>query len=182
MSPASITLSFNFNLNLQNTADLPVAVEKIQAALASFGAGAAESLSQGLDGAGAALRNIAEANLKILQSGSVPDQGWGSVKDLRASINSLPNDTRRVVLKAIENGGYVTRAEVYEVIGRSTDQSLKGFTKPVNRLMETLKDRSELDADAEPLLMPVYDTTIKTYQQAQGFMVPVQVVSLTRQA
>lgn len=124
-----------------------------------------------------AYRGIAEQNLRQLKEGAIPDQGWGSANVLRA-IAELPVETRKVLVRAIENGGHITRAEVYEVLRRTPDQSLKGFTRPVNRLAESLLSRGEITGGAEPLLHPIYNQKSKTYQQAQGFHVPVQVVHL----
>lgn len=127
--------------------------------------------------AGEEFRARAERNLRQLQEDSVLEQGWGNVKDLAGAIRSLPANTLKVVMRAIENGGHITREEVFAVIGRETGRTLKGFTKPVARLMERLKSHGELGEDAAELLEPIYKES-QTYQQAQGFAVPVQVVSL----
>lgn len=127
--------------------------------------------------AGSAYQRIAEDNLRRLREDDIPDDGWGGVQDLDKVVRSLRAETSKVVLRAIENGGHVSRDEVYALLGRDKEQSLKGFTKPVAGLMERLVASGQLAADAKPLLQPIYEKS-RTYQQAQGFMVPVQVVSL----
>ncbi len=132
--------------------------------------------------AGEEYKRTAEENLRQLQHGAIPDHGWGRVRDLQKVIGSLRSETRKVVLRAIQNGGHVTRDEVYALLERDETQSLKGFTKPAASLVERLMESGELPRNARPLLTPIYKQS-KTYQQAQGFVVPLQVVSLmTRQS
>ncbi len=130
--------------------------------------------------AGEAYQKIAEENLRQLREGEIPGDGWGAVKNLPLVIDSLPSETRKVLRRAIENGGHITRDEVYEVIGRDESKSLKGFTKPAISLTDRLIANGELLGNAKPLLTPIYRKS-KTFQQAQGFAVPVQVVSLMTQ-
>lgn len=127
--------------------------------------------------AGDVYLKVAEENLRQLQHGDIPDHGWGRVKNLQEVISSLRPETRKVVFRAIQNGGHVTRDEVYELLDRDKTQSLKGFTKPAANLMEKLFISGELPRSARPLLDPIYKQS-KTYQQAQGFVVPLQIVSL----
>lgn len=186
MNSSTITISLSYTLPAK---DAPALLQKLLAALPPGSNATVESQCQGAQSwppvpvaAGEAYREVAEANLRQLRDGTIPDDGWGAVKDLPGAINSLRSETRKVVLRAIENGGHVTREEVYEVLGRDRSQSLKGFTKPVHSLTERLMSGGELSDDAKALLMPIYQKS-KTYQQAQGFAVPVQVVSLmTRHA
>lgn len=124
-------------------------------------------------------RDAAEDNLRRLREGAIPDQGWGGVKDLSGELASLPAETRKVVMRAIANGGHISRKEVYAVLGRDLKMSLKGFTKPAGSLTEDLIARGEVikNNDLKPLLNPIYKKS-KTYQPTQGFTVPIQVVSL----
>jgi hypothetical protein len=118
---------------------------------------------------------LADTNLQRLETKGIPDEGWGQVYDLAGFINRLPKNQKRVVLRAIENGGQVNRAEVFLLIGRSEDKSLTGFTKPVARKLKELKDKEEIPQKAVPLLRPIYVGAGKN-QRAQGFKVPMQVV------
>jgi len=78
----------------------------------------------------------------------------------------------KAIRRAIENGSRVTRAEVYELGGYEASRSLKGFTRPCNRVTKALKDEGLLPRDAPELLAPVYDSKVKGYQQAKAFTVP----------
>jgi hypothetical protein len=191
MSQASITIGVSCTVP---AAEAPALLQKLLAVLpggviptttATPSTGASDSNGDALphrwppipEYAGEVYRKIAEENLRHLQHGEIPDHGWGRVHNLQEVIGSLRSETRKVVLRAIQNGGHVTRDEVYELLERDKTQSLKGFTKPAANLMERLISSGELPRNARPLLEPIYKQS-KTYQQAQGFVVPLQVVSL----
>jgi hypothetical protein len=81
--------------------------------------------------------------------------------------------------EAIKAGtGYISRADVYALGSYKDSRSLKGFTRPVNRIMEKLVESGKLPEDAEDLLVPVYDPAIKSYQRALGFRVPLELVKI----
>jgi len=86
----------------------------------------------------------------------------------------------KVILRAVENGGTVTREEVYEIGGYPADRSLKGFTRPVNRVTQQMRDRGDLPEDAEELLQPHYSEDARGYSRATGFRVPLELVVLYR--
>jgi hypothetical protein len=193
MGQPSITI--NLSCTVQAT-DAPALLQKLLAALpggmpptttvcsatASHAiAGSESALSHDWppvpESAGEEYRKTAEENLRQLKHGAVPDHGWGRVRDLQKVIGSLRHETRKVVFRAIQNGGHVTRDEVYELLERDKTRSLKGFTKPAASLMERLISSGELPRNARPLLTPIYKQS-NTYQQAQGFVVPLQLVSL----
>jgi hypothetical protein len=180
----NVTISLNYSVPVQD------AVALLQKLLAVLPHGATVT-SNGDDPvphswpsvspkAGEAYAKVANENLRQLAEGTVPDDGWGRLNDLAGVIDSLRSETRAVVRRAIENGGHVSREEVYELLRRDRNKSLKGFTKPAANLTERLIAAGELPSGAKPLLAPIYQKS-KTYQQAQGFAVPVQVVSLMAQ-
>jgi len=88
----------------------------------------------------------------------------------------------KVIKRAIELGGSIARAEVYDLGGFESTRSLKGFTRPVNRATLSLRDSGELPEDAEELLDPIYDTSVRGYQRARGFRVPLEIVKLFSEA
>lgn len=178
--PVKITLSFELGLE-QAPAFLQQLLTALPAA-AGFPASSTDQWPCIPPSAGDAYREEAEENLRRLRSGDIPDDGWTKVPNLPDVIDSLRAETRRVLMRAIENGGHVSRAEVFTILERNKDQSLKGFTKPAASVTERLMAEGILPRDARPLLTPIY-TQSKTYQQAQGFTVPLQVVArMARQA
>lgn len=87
-----------------------------------------------------------------------------------------------VIFEAIKNGtGYVTRDKVYELGHYEPERSLKGFTRPVNRLTAEAVEAGLLTEDAEDLLMPDYDPNVKGFQRAKGFIVPAEVVKMAQE-
>lgn len=180
----AVAINLNLNLSIAGLEDLPGVLEAVKVAFGVSGPAASPppAVFPPVDPiGGAAYRKIAEDNLRRLKDRDIPDQGWGNVKDLPGAIAQLPVETRKVVMRAVDNGGHVTREETYKVLGRSADKTLKGFTRPVNRLMEGLKDRGEVTGTAEPLLLPIYTDGGAFAEAAQGFKVPVQVVHLLKQ-
>jgi hypothetical protein len=175
------SIALTFNLTVPVTFDVNKLIASVAASISddhSVSVARLDHANPGIeDLAGTAYQRVAKSNLDQLTNGSFPDAGWGKVEDLSGIVGSFPTPARKVILRAIANGGHVSRAEVYAILGRSEDQSLKGFTRPVNRVMQSFQEKNAIPANAEPLLEPIYDTSVKTYQQAQGFRVPLQVVA-----
>jgi len=85
------------------------------------------------------------------------------------------------IKSAIQGGtGFISREEVYKIGSYPESRSLKGFTRPVNRIMERLTEAGKLPEDAEDLLVPDYDPAVKGYQRARGFRVPMEIVMMIR--
>lgn len=78
----------------------------------------------------------------------------------------------RVIEAAAEGGGTCDRAMVYKLGGYDEDRSLKGFTRPVKRLMKQMQAEGLLPTDAVDPMEPVYDESNPSFQQAQGFKMP----------
>ena len=79
-----------------------------------------------------------------------------------------------VIREAIELGGRISRARVYEIDGRDEGQMLRGFTRPVKRVISELEAADVLPAGLTPLLDAVYETGVKS----SHFAVPGEVVRL----
>lgn len=113
----------------------------------------------------------------------VESSGW--TRDLLdQALDSLTSSGAPVQAKAVRraatNGGTVTRAEVYELGRYSPKRKLRGFTRPTNRVTQSMRDRGELPEDADELLVTQYDPNAKGYQPTTGFSVPPEVVKLLR--
>jgi len=79
------------------------------------------------------------------------------------------------VRAALKRGGFVPRSVVYELGGYDEDRTLRGFTRPANRITQELRDRGMISPSAEDLLEAVYDPEI-SYVQASGFRVPPELI------
>ena len=83
-----------------------------------------------------------------------------------------------VIHHAHNNGGEVSREEVYDIGGYPRDRQLKGFTRPCNRVTQKLRDAGKLPEDEEvELLTPIYSKTARGYSRALGFRIPSGLVN-----
>lgn len=124
----------------------------------------------------------AQAILQAAQAEELEPSGWTKAAYEQALVKMAGSRAEvqiKVVKRAIENGGSITRAEVFELGGYAADRKLKGFTRPANRATQALRDSGDLPEDADELLEPIYDMAIKGYQQAKGFRVPQELVKLS---
>lgn len=110
------------------------------------------------------------------EAAPAPTGGGWSAQSVMQALIELQGSRNTVQVKAIrralENGGAVSRAEVYELGGYDSGRSLKGFTRPCNRITKHLKEQGLLPEDAQELLEPIYDPTAKGYSQAKSFRIP----------
>jgi len=88
----------------------------------------------------------------------------------------------RVIHAAAEAGGTCNRATVYKLGGYDEDRSLKGFTRPVKRLMKQMQSEGLLPAAAADPMEPIYDDTNPSFQQAQGFKMPAELAPVFKSA
>jgi hypothetical protein len=84
------------------------------------------------------------------------------------------------IWRAVSNGGTIPRSEVYEVAGYPEGRSLRGFTRPTNRVVQSMRDKGLLPDEAEELLTPHYSPHRKGYRPAEAFTVPPEAVILLR--
>lgn len=103
--------------------------------------------------------------------------GW-DCDTLEQALTLLERDggwvQAKVIRRALENGGYASRDEVYELGEYEPNRMLRGFTRPVNRIVARMKESGQIPEGAANLLEPVYDSGV----QAGGFRVPRELVDL----
>ncbi|MCU7722472.1 hypothetical protein ODJ79_01975 [Actinoplanes sp. KI2] len=76
---------------------------------------------------------------------------------------------------ALASGGYVTRDKVYELGNYPADRVLKGFTRPINRIVAEMRASGEIPSDAVDPFVPAYD---QVTGRAIGFRVAPEIVAL----
>lgn len=106
--------------------------------------------------------------------------GW--VKDLLGDVFlMLAHEGADVQLEVVRvahnNGGEVSRDDVFRIGGYPDDRQLKGFTRPCNRVTQKLRDAGKLPEDAEELLTPIYSKTARGYSRALGFRIPPELIN-----
>lgn len=87
---------------------------------------------------------------------------------MRSLLDHYPAQHRAIVV-AHAHGGWITREEVYQQAGYGPERSLRGFTRPVERLTRLLMDRGFLPYYAEPALVPRYNFAETGHNRAVGF-------------
>jgi hypothetical protein len=103
--------------------------------------------------------------------------GW-TAKTLTDALTRLDRDGGWVqasaIRRALQNGGTVSRAEIYAIGNYSADRMLRGFTRPTNRIVARMRASGEIPASAVDLLQPQYNKGV----QADGFSVPTELAGL----
>lgn len=132
------------------------------------------------------MQSIAEIEAQPMETAleEVEPSGWtlDLYTEAMTGLLSRYGVQAQAINQAIKSGtGFVSREEVYQIGGYPASRSLKGFTRPVNRIAERLTESGKLPEDAEDLLVPDYDTTLKGYQRARGFRVPMEIVKILRE-
>jgi hypothetical protein len=86
-----------------------------------------------------------------------------------------------VIVAAANAGGRIDRAGVFAIAGwDASERSLKGFTRPVNRIVQEMRDADLLPDEAPRPIEPLYSEARRGYQQARGFEIPGELVPLFR--
>lgn len=102
--------------------------------------------------------------------------GW-TAATLDEALTELDRDGSWVqagaIRRALQNGGTVTRDEVYEIGRYEQTRMLRGFTRPVVRIVNRMRARGVIPASAVDLLTTEYEGV-----QAVGFSVPSELVKL----
>jgi len=126
---------------------------------------------------------LAEASSAVHDPDAV--QGWtvGSAAELhrRLIADNRPVQAAAIVAAAV-NGGRVERNGVYALGNYSPDRSLKGFTRPVRRIMAEMSVNGLLPIDAVMPMEPEYDPANPSFQRTTGFGMPADVAAIFAEA
>jgi predicted nucleic acid-binding protein len=97
--------------------------------------------------------------------------GWtaGAVRRLMSELRDYYPIQYDAIRRAFSNDGYVSRDAVYELAGYGPDRSLRGFTRPIERLTRLLVDEEVLPYFAESALVAYYDFQATGNNKAIGF-------------
>lgn len=79
---------------------------------------------------------------------------------------------------AARSDGFIARDDVYRLGEYDPDRQLRGFTRPVNRIVQNLRDAGEIPEDAADALVPVYDQGDYGLGWVDGFRVPSEITAL----
>jgi hypothetical protein len=103
--------------------------------------------------------------------------GWSSAT-LGQALQRLEYDGADVqaatIRKALESGGAISRAEVYRIGNYEAGRTLKGFTRPVSRIVNRMRAVGDVPAAAAELLESGYNYGVR----ADEFRVPAELAEL----
>ncbi|QGN48626.1 hypothetical protein GKC29_18525 [Micromonospora sp. WMMC415] len=83
-----------------------------------------------------------------------------------------------VLLKAAQQGGYVSRSQVYELTHFPQERSLRGFTRPFNRIVQLMREEGVLPEEAVDVFWAVYNDESPSFGVAAGFQIHDDVLPL----
>ncbi len=106
--------------------------------------------------------------------------GWttGSILSLMKRLEREAPVQAKVVRAAVDNGGFVSRDDVYALGNFPEERWLNGFTRPVRRITKDLIDSGVVNPGAADLLVASYDDPDLPFGHAAGFVVPTSVIPL----
>ncbi|MGE3961051.1 MAG: hypothetical protein AB7F65_05155 [Dehalococcoidia bacterium] len=128
------------------------------------------------------LRLISEIKRMVsAYGGYVEDEasvlGWTS-RTLAEALTRLERENgwvqADVIRQALANGGIVTRAQVYKIGGYPKSRQLRGFTRPVDRVVTAMQEEGLVPRDAADLIQTMYTSG----PVADGFRVPSELAAL----
>ncbi|WP_433165260.1 PIN-like domain-containing protein [Kribbella sp. CA-247076] len=126
-----------------------------------------------------AVKNVERTTLPERASSTSDAQGTGwtahAVETMMHRLVGTAPVQEATIRAAAQQGGYIDRDEVYRLGEYEPDRQLKGFTRPVNRVVQALRDSGELPEDASDALSPVYDEMTRGFGWVDGFRVPDEV-------
>lgn len=119
-------------------------------------------------------RLVAEAEATLLEG------GWNvaAIDALLAALEEEAPVQREVIGWAAKHDGFIDRDKVYELGEYPSDRSLRGFTRPINRIAQSYRDEGTLPEEALDVLDAVYSASAENPSMAIGFAVPRGVLSL----
>lgn len=124
-----------------------------------------------------------ERTTRVEGAGAEPRaSGWTTeaVETLLRRLNYEAPVQEATIRFAAQNGGFVSREDVYRIAEYEPSRQLKGFTRPVNRIAQELRDSGDVPEEALDVLVPVYDEGKHGFGWVDGFRVPAEVISTLR--
>jgi hypothetical protein len=117
---------------------------------------------------------------RLVSQESKLDGGW-SAEAVRTLLQRLSWEApvqEAVIRQAAANGGFVDRETVYKIGEYPEERSLRGFTRPVNRVAQEFRDAGRIDESAVDLLEARYLALTDNPGLADGFALNSGVISL----
>lgn len=121
---------------------------------------------------------VAQVGNSLADDEDLPTGGWSAeaLKDLLVRLDyEAPVQAKAIRVAATKNG-YISRNEVYALGDYDPSRQLKGFTRPVKRIVQEFRDKGVVPEEAVDVLATEYDHT--NFGWASGFTLSEQLIPL----
>lgn len=114
---------------------------------------------------------------RLVTSRDLGEWSEAAVHQLMARLDSEAPVQAEAIRRAAMEGGFVAREDIYDLGGYEETRTLRGFTRPANRIAQELRDRGLVPDTAPDPLEAVYDPTF-SWVLARGFRIPPQLADV----
>jgi len=121
---------------------------------------------------------VARIGSSLAEEEDLPTGGWTgeAIEELLVRLKEEGPVQAAALQYAAEHDGYISREEVYALGDYDPGRQLKGFTRPIRRLAEDLRNRGVIAEEAVDVLDTVYDHT--NFGWASGFRLAEELIPL----
>lgn len=121
---------------------------------------------------------VAQVGNSLAEDDDLPTGGWSAeaLEDLLMRLDYEAPVQAKAIRVAATNRGHISRDEVYALGDYDPARQLKGFTRPVKRIVQEFRDKGIVPEEAVDVLVTEYDHT--NFGWASGFMVSEQLIPL----
>jgi hypothetical protein len=114
----------------------------------------------------------------LADEGDLPTGGWNAaaINELLARLDREAPVQAAAIRQAAKQSGYISRDDVYALGEYDPERQLKGFTRPVKRIVQDLRDRGVIPEEALDVLGTEYDH--EKFGWASGFTLTEELVPL----
>jgi len=106
--------------------------------------------------------------------------GWTTI-GLTTVLSKLHTEApvqAAAIAQAALEGGYISRSDVYKIGNYSEERKLIGFTRPINRITDEMRDMGYVTAEAVPLVDTDYGSDAPGFGWASGFKINPAILAL----
>lgn len=121
---------------------------------------------------------VARVGRSLADQDDLPTGGW-SAKAMAELLDRLDVEARvqaMAIREAAKRGGYISRDIVYALGEYDPERQLKGFTKPIKRITQELRDRGVIPEEAVDVFGTEYDHASVGW--ASGFNLSKELIPL----
>jgi hypothetical protein len=122
--------------------------------------------------------SVARVSSLLADEESLPSGGWNkeAMHELLCRLDQEAPVQASAIRQAATQSGYISRDDVFALGDYEPNRQLKGFTRPVKRIAQELREQGLVPEDAVDVLRTEYDHS--NFGWASGFVIPQELVQL----